>query len=227
MEFHEILRDTWQTALVFLSLLVFTRFLGKTQVGQLTFYEYISGITIGSIAGNIIAAEQEKFIPHFYDLILFVALTYLLSVTTIKNRYLRHIIEGSATIIVENGKMLRDNMKSLRYDLDELNAQLRQQGILDISEVQFAIFETTGELSIIKKVQDQPVSKKDLNITPQEIQMPIELIMDGEIIHKNLVKQQISREWLDAQLQNQNIISPHEVMYAGLDSQEQFFLIKK
>ncbi len=227
MEFHEILRDTWQTALVFLSLLVFTRFLGKTQVGQLTFYEYISGITIGSIAGNIIAAEQEKFIPHFYDLILFVALTYLLSVTTIKNRYLRHIIEGSATIIIENGKILRDNMKSLRYDLDELNAQLRQQGILDISEVQFAIFETTGELSIIKKVQDQPVSKKDLNITPQEIQMPIELIMDGEIIHKNLVKQQISREWLDAQLQNQNIISPHEVMYAGLDSQGQFFLIKK
>ena len=227
MEFHEILRDTWQTALVFLSLLVFTRFLGKTQVGQLTFYEYISGITIGSIAGNIIAAEQEKFIPHFYDLILFVALTYLLSVTTIKNRYLRHIIEGSATIISENGKILRDNMKSLRYDLDELNAQLRQQGILDISEVQFAIFETTGELSIIKKVQDQPVSKKDLNITPQEIQMPIELIMDGEIIHKNLVKQQISREWLDAQLQNQNIISPHEVMYAGLDSQGQFFLIKK
>ncbi|WIW69950.1 YetF domain-containing protein [Anaerosinus gibii] len=227
MEFHEVLRDTWQTALVFLSLLVFTRFLGKTQVGQLTFYEYISGITIGSIAGNIIAAEQEKFIPHFYDLILFVALTYLLSVTTIKNRYLRHIIEGSATIIIENGKILRDNMKSLRYDLDELNAQLRQQGILDISEVQFAIFETTGELSIIKKVQDQPVSKKDLNITPQEIQMPIELIMDGEIIHKNLVKQQISREWLDAQLQNQNIISPHEVMYAGLDSQGQFFLIKK
>lgn len=227
MEFHEILRDTWQTALVFLSLLVFTRFLGKTQVGQLTFYEYISGITIGSIAGNIIAAEQEKFIPHFYDLILFVALTYLLSVTTIKNRYLRHIIEGSATIIIENGKILRDNMKSLRYDLDELNAQLRQQGILDISEVQFAIFETTGELSIIKKVQDQPVSKKDLNITPQEIQLPIELIMDGEIIHKNLVKQQISREWLDAQLQNQNIISPHEVMYAGLDSQGQFFLIKK
>ena len=211
----------------FSAYLFFTRFLGKTQVGQLTFYEYISGITIGSIAGNIIAAEQEKFIPHFYDLILFVALTYLLSVTTIKNRYLRHIIEGSATIIIENGKILRDNMKSLRYDLDELNAQLRQQGILDISEVQFAIFETTGELSIIKKVQDQPVSKKDLNITPQEIQMPIELIMDGEIIHKNLVKQQISREWLDAQLQNQNIISPHEVMYAGLDSQGQFFLIKK
>lgn len=227
MEFHEILRDTWQTALVFLSLLIFTRFLGKTQVGQLTFYEYISGITIGSIAGNIVAAEQEKFIPHFYDLILFVTLTYLLSVTTIKNRYLRHIIEGSATIIIENGKILRDNMKSLRYDLDELNAQLRQQGILDISEVQFAIFETTGELSIIKKVQDQPVSKKDLNITPKEIQMPIELIMDGEIIHKNLVKQHLSREWLDAQLQNQNIISPHEVMYAGLDSQGQFFLIKK
>ena len=195
MELHDLFRDAWQTGLVFLSLLVFTRFLGKTQVGQLTFYEYISGITIGSIAGNIVAAEQDKFIANFYDLILFILLTYLLSLATM-NRSLRHLIEGVPTVIIENGVLLKQNMKKMRYDLDELFAQLRQEGILDISEVQFAIFETTGDLSVIPYPAAQPVTKKDMSLPLDAVTLPVELIMDGEIIQDNLTKHKITQNWL-------------------------------
>ena len=195
MELHDLFRDAWQTGLVFMSLLVFTRFLGKTQVGQLTFYEYISGITIGSIAGNIVAAEQDKFIANFYDLILFILLTYLLSLATM-NRSLRHLIEGVPTVIIENGVLLKQNMKKMRYDLDELFAQLRQEGILDISEVQFAIFETTGDLSVIPYPAAQPVTKKDMSLPLDAVTLPVELIMDGEIIQDNLTKHKITQNWL-------------------------------
>ena len=101
MELQEFIRDTWQTALVFISLLIFTRFLGKTQVGQLTFYEYVSGITIGSLAANIASAEANKVWNNFYDLVLFVILTYAISQITIRSRPLRKLIEGSPTIVIE------------------------------------------------------------------------------------------------------------------------------
>ncbi|MDF2564192.1 MAG: hypothetical protein K0Q53_587 [Massilibacillus sp.] len=226
MDFQEIFRDTWQTGLVFVSLLIFTRFLGKTQVGQLTFYEYISGITIGSIAANIAASDPDKVWSHFYDLVLFVILTYVFSYLSIKNRSIRKIIEGEATIVIENGTILKENMKGLRYDLDELNAQLREQGVLDISEVQFAILETTGGLSVIKKTLEQPVSKTDMGLKMAEATFPVELIMDGELLHEHLTKNNLSLTWLENELAKQGIKNKAEVLYAVIDSKGKLFVNK-
>lgn len=224
MEIQELVRDTWQTALVFVGLLAFTRLLGKTQVGQLTFYEYVSGITIGSLAANIAAADPDKVWNHYYDLIVFVALTYLVSLVTVKSRPLRKLIDGSPTIVVENGKIIKENMHNLRYDLDELYGHLRQQGVLDPAEVQYAILETTGDLSVIKKSDYQPVTKGDFNIHLPDPVFPVELIMDGVIIERNLRRQKRSREWLEQQLAARNIFDIAEVTYAGIDSKGQLFV---
>ncbi len=227
MEWQEYIRDTWQTTLVFLSLLVFTRFLGKTQVGQLTFYEYVSGITIGSLAANIAAADAEKVWNHYYDLVLFVILTYMLSLITINSRPLRKLIDGSPTIVIENGRVIEANMHNLRYDLDELNGHLRQQGVLDAAEVQYAILETTGDLSIIKKSDYQPVTRSDFNIHLPDPTFPVELIMDGTVIEHNLRKQNYSRAWLEQQLAARSISDLSEVTYAGIDSKGQLFVNRK
>ncbi len=227
MEWQEFIRDTWQTSLVFLSLLVFTRILGKTQVGQLTFYEYVSGITIGSLAANIAAADPDKVWSHYYDLVLLTVLTYLVSLVTMKNRPLRKLIEGSPTIVIENGRIIEENMHSLRYDLDELNGHLRQQGILDPTEVQYAILETTGDLSVIKKADYQPLTKSDLNIHLPDPSFPVELIMDGVIIERNLRKQNHSKAWLEKQLADRGIFDVSEVTYAVIDSKGQLFVNRK
>lgn len=227
MEVQDFLRDTWQTTFIFVCLFIFTRFLGKTQIGQLTFYEYISGITIGSIAGNIVAAEPDKFWSHFYDLCIFIVLTYFISYITLKNRSLRNLIEGEATVVVANGKILKENMKKIRYDLEELMSQLRQQGVLDISEVQFAIFEITGDLSVIKKVENQPVSKADLGIQPPESSFPIELIMDGELIRQHLKRGRISENWLQGELAARGIDDMRDVLYAVVDSKGNLFVNRK
>ena len=226
MDFQEIFRDTWQTGLVFISLWIFTRFLGKTQVGQLTFYEYINGITLGSIAANVAAAEPDKVWSHFYDLVLFVLFTYAFSYLTIKNRSIRKVIEGEATVVIENGTILKENMRKLRYDLDELNAQLREQGVLDIGEVQFAILETTGGLSVIKKTLEQPISKNDMGLKLAEATFPVELIMDGEVISEHLAKNNLSLTWLEGELAKQGIKSTNEVLYAVIDSKGKLFVNK-
>lgn len=227
MEWQEFIRDTWQTSLVFLSLLVFTRILGKTQVGQLTFYEYISGITIGSLAATIAGSEPDKVWNHYYDLVLFVALTYLVSVVTMKSRPLRKLIEGSPTIVIENGRIVEENMHGLRYDIDELNGQLRQQGVLDPAEVQYAILETSGDLSVIKKADYQPLAKSDLNIHLPDPSFPVELVMDGVIIERNLDKQNRSKAWLEKQLADRGIIDVSQVTYAVIDSKGQLFVNPK
>ncbi|MBP2632886.1 MAG: hypothetical protein H6Q70_3514 [Firmicutes bacterium] len=226
MDLQEIFRDTWQTGLVFTSLWIFTRFLGKTQVGQLTFYEYINGITLGSIAANIAAAEPDKVWSHFYDLVLFVLFTYAFSYLTIKSRSIRKVIEGEATVVIENGTILKENMKKLRYDLDELNAQLREQGVVDISEVQFAILETTGGLSVIKKTLEQPITKNDMGLKLAEATFPVELIMDGEVIHEHLANKNLSLTWLEGELSKQGIKSTSEVLYAVIDSKGKLFVNK-
>lgn len=227
MDWSEFFRDTWQTSLVFFTLLVFTRILGKTQVGQLTFYEYINGITIGSIAANVAASEPDKVWSHFYDFSLFVLLTYLLAWVTLKNRRLRTLVDGQPTVVIENGLILEQNMAGMRYNLDELNAQLRAKGILDPSEVQYAIFETTGQLSIIKKPALQPVTNGALSVQTGELNLPIELIMDGQVIDDNLSKYHLSRQWLQRQLAARGITDPAIVTYAVLDSKGQFFLSRR
>ncbi|MBP2664310.1 MAG: hypothetical protein H6Q71_2258 [Firmicutes bacterium] len=130
MGWEDFLRDTWQTSMVFLILIILTRILGSTQIGQLTFYDYVNGITIGSIAGTVVASEPDKVWNHFYDLVLFVALTYFISYLTILSRPLRKMIEGTPTIVIEDGQFIKENMRQLRLDIDQLNGQLRQQGVL-------------------------------------------------------------------------------------------------
>lgn len=227
MEFNDLLRDTWQTFFIFASLVVFTRILGNTQLGQLTFYEYVSGITIGSIAGSIASAEPGKFLSHYYDLFLFVLLTYLLSLVTIKSRPLRKLIEGSPSMIIENGLINKKHMKEMRYDLDELNSQLREKGILDLNEVQYATIEPTGQLSIILKPDFQPLTKSDMNIHLPNPTFPVELIMDGQVIQENLDKKNLTADWLQTELTTRNIKSSANVMYAVIDSKGQLFISAK
>lgn len=224
MEYQDFLRDSWQTAFIFVCLFIFTRLLGKTQVGQLTFYEYISGITIGSIAGNIVAAEPDKFWSHFYDLCIFVFLTYLLSYITLKNRSVRNMIEGQATIVVEKGKIVKENMRQLRYDLEELTTQLRQQGVFDVNEVQYAILETTGDLSVIKKSSEQPVTKSDLSIVSPDADYPVELVLDGVLLPENFRKKNLSTEWFEGELATRGISDIKQVLYAVIDSKGNLFI---
>jgi uncharacterized membrane protein YcaP (DUF421 family) len=224
MDLDYFIASTLQTSFLFFALLIFARFLGKSQVGQLTFYEYISGITIGSIAGSIAASDDEKFFWHFYDLCLFVAFTFLVARLSLKSRRFRTLVEGEPTLLVSHGVIHKKNMRSVNFDLSQLIAELRLQGIADIRDAAYVFLETSGKLSIIKNTSSEPPSRADLKIPVQNASLPLEVILDGEVLLENLASRKLTQKWLEDELHARGIDDESRVFYAALDTDNQLIL---
>ncbi|MDW7673917.1 MAG: DUF421 domain-containing protein [Bacillota bacterium] len=203
-----------QTLLAFFALLIFARLLGKQQVGQLTFFEYVNGITIGSIAGTLATSLDIRTSHNFVSLLFFVSLTLIAQYVSVVSRPLRKLLDGEPTVIIHNGKILEQNMKKMRYNLDELLQQLRTKDAFDISRVEFALLEPDGKLSVQLKSQYQPVTPNDLNLTTGYQGIGSELIIDGEIVKENLVQNYLTEEWLRQELAARGIVELEEVVLA-------------
>lgn len=213
-----------RTIVAFVLLLIAERFLGKQTISQMTIFDFIATITLGAIAAAL--AYNTSIEPHhmIISFVMFVLIIFAIALLSTKNRTLRKFFAGDPTIVIENGKILEKNMKKMRYTLDYLNQQLREKDVFNIEEVLFAIIETNGELTVFKKTQFRNVTKQDLSITTNsENRLPIELIMDREIISKNLEENNISQSWLQAELQKRGL-SVKEVMYAVLLSNGKIYI---
>lgn len=208
-----------QTVLAFSAVMVYARLLGKQQIGQLTFFEYVNGITFGSIAA-VLATDVEPTHTwlHFLGLTLFAALTYLMGSVALHSRPARKLIAGEPTIVVHNGKILEDNMRKMRYNLDELNMQLREKNIFNLGDVEYAILEPDGNLSVLPKSQKRPVTAADLGLPTGYEGLASELVVDGQVVFQNLRQNNLSVEWLRQALAARGITDLGEVAYAALNS---------
>ncbi|WP_406677573.1 DUF421 domain-containing protein [Moorella sp. ACPs] len=216
MEYLEVFL---QTILAFAAILIYTRILGKQQIGQLTFFEYINGITFGSIAAVLATdIEPRRTGMHFLGLTLFAFLTWAAGYAVLVSRPARKLISGEPTVVVHNGKILEGNMKKMRYNFDELAMQLRQKNVFDIADVEYAILEPDGDLSVLLKSQKRPLTPADLQLPTQYEGIPTELIMDGEILFQNLKQNKLDEKWLIQQLQAQGVQDISQVDYAVLRS---------
>jgi uncharacterized membrane protein YcaP (DUF421 family) len=217
-----------QTILAFSAIMVYTRLLGKQQIGQLTFYEYVNGITFGSIAAVLatdIAAGRAWL--HLAGLTLFAFLTYLMGSVAMKSRPVRKLVAGEPTIVVHNGKILEENMRKMRYNLDELTMQLREKNIFNLADVEYAILEPNGNLSVLPKSQKRPATPADLGVSTPYEGLASELVVDGQVIFQNLQQNRLSAEWLEGELKKQGIQDLKEVAYAALNSDGTLYVDKK
>lgn len=212
--------------IAFLSLLIFTRLLGKKQISQFTLFDYILGITIGSIAASLTTDLSSRAWPHWVGLATWVAAGLAIDFLTTKSRYAAKCIEGEPTIIVMNGKILEDNMRKLRYNATDLQQQLRCKDVFDLTEVQFAVLEPNGELSVLKKPELQPVTVKDMNIKPSKTGIGIEVIYDGIVVDLNLKQINRDRKWLNTELKKQGIKDPSEVFLATFEASGSLYIDK-
>lgn len=212
--------------MAFLSLLIFTELLGKKQISQLTSFDYILGITIGSIAGSMTTDLSSMAWPHWVGLFTWVTAGLAVDFLTTKSRTAARYIEGEPVIIIMNGKILEKNMRKLRYTASNLQQQLRCKDIFDISEVQFAVLEANGELSVLKNPEFQPVTAKDMNIPPAKTGIGIDLIYDGIIVDLNLKQINRDRKWLKSELKKQGINDPSEVFLATFEASGTLYIDK-
>ncbi|NLY44458.1 MAG: DUF421 domain-containing protein [Tissierella sp.] len=212
----------------FILLLICARVLGKKQMSQMTFFNYVTGITIGSLAAEIITFDDQTIWHEVVGLLWWCLLTALLAYITLKSSKLRQIIDGQPSILIKNGVIQKKELKSTRINIEELSMMFREQGIFSIKDVDYAILEQNGQLSILKMQEQITVSRKDMSVpTSQPKYLPAEVIIDGRIIHKNLTSYGLNLQWLENELNAQSVKNIDDVFYAEIQDDGSLYIAPK
>ena len=200
------------TALLSVAVLFFiTKLMGHKQVAQLDFFDYVSGITIGSIGAEL-ATELENPSWPLIALIVYGAISLGLNLLTNKIPRARKFINGTPSILMSDGKIYRENLKKAKLDLSEFMVLCRAQGYFDLDEIKIAIFEHNGKMSILPQSVNRPLTPTDLSITVKEAYIGVEVIMDGRIMGENLTRLGKNTKWLEKQLKLQGYKSEKDIL---------------
>lgn len=193
------------------SLFIITKIMGHKQVAQLDFFDYINGITIGSIAAEMATELEEPYKP-FVALCIYGIVSVALRLIAQKLPRTRKYINGTPTVIMSDGKIYRKNLKKAKLDLSEFMLLCREQGYFDLDEIQTAVFEHNGKLSVLLKTAYRPLTPTDMKIPASPSYIGIEVIMDGRIMGENLGRLGASEEWLKGQINMQGYKDEKEIL---------------
>ena len=208
------------------ALFLVAKFIGHKQIAQLDFFDYITRITIGSIAAEMATELEEPWKP-LTAMVIYGSVTLMLSVISIKFSRTRKYLNGTPTILMDHGKLYYDNLKKAKLDLSEFMVMCRQQGYFDLTNIQTAVFEYNGKLTILPVSSQRPITPNDMNLTPEQELLFTELIMDGRILDDNLKRMGLDLAWLNKQLKQRHIHSPQDVFLAVCDRNLKFVLYEK
>lgn len=223
-----ILIASYRTFIAFLVLLILTRLLGKKQIGQMTFFTYITGIAMGNIAGQMAVEKKIPLAAGITALFIWTFLTLVMEIISLKSGKARRVLDGEPTIVVRRGVIQQQAMKRIRLNMDDLTMLLRTHNIFSIQDVDYAILEPNGKLSVWKNAMQENVTKGDMQIPSEDrLYLPCEIIVDGRIVRKNMKKFGLSQAWLDMQLQAAGLNDPEQVFFAELQSDGTLFIEKQ
>jgi len=208
----------------FAVLLLLTRLAGKKQIGQMTVFTYITGIALGNMAGDMIIHKDVEIMDGVIGMTLWSVLIFLMEYLSLNLPGVRVLLDGEPVLVIKKSVVQTRELKKMRLNMDDLTMLLREKDVFSIREVQYAILEPHGELSVVKKAVKQ-ASKEDLNLQPKEpAYLPGEIITDGKVIARNLREFGKSEEWLRQQLAAQGISSAKDVLYAELEEDGTLFV---
>lgn len=190
-----------RTLTAVVALFLMTKLLGKRQVTQLSVFEYITGITIGSLTAYISLDLDTSWYLGIVSLIVWVGVSLGIEYLQMKSKTTRDFVDSKATVLIKEGKILEDNLKKERLTSDELLEQLRQKNVFKTADVEFALMEPNGEISVLLTKENQPLTPKHLGIKVGPELEPQAVIMDGNIIDEALATMGLSRQWLNTELE--------------------------
>ncbi|KJS00986.1 MAG: membrane protein [Peptococcaceae bacterium BRH_c4a] len=216
-----------RTLILFSVVVIGLRLMGKRQIGQLQPYELVIVIMLSALAAIPMENTGVPLISGLIPILTLIVLHVALSVATLKSEKARGVICGTPSVLIENGKIVQQELSRLRYNINELMEQLRAKNMPNIADVEFAILETSGQLSVIPKSQKRPLIPEDMNLPTKYEGLPVTLIIDGYVFHKNLAKINLNEDWLRAELQKFNIKNFKDVLFASLDSEGKLFFQPK
>lgn len=197
-------------------LFLLAKIMGHKQIAQLDLFDYIAGITIGSIGAEL-ATELEEPLKPLIALLIYGGVTFGFSMLTSKFPRMRKYINGSPTVILNAGKLYRKNMRKAKLELSEFMVMCREEGYFNLDDIQTAIFEYNGRLTILPVSSKRPTTPADIGLSPQQETINAEVIMDGRILGENLKRMGLDANWLQKKLEEQGFHSAKEV-FLGLCS---------
>lgn len=223
IDYPELTKAITYPIIIYLLLIALARIIGRKLLGQLTFFDFVTGITLGTVAGSFVTTEVQGYYV-LLSLAIFTIMVIISGYIALKSMTIRNLIIGEPIILIKNGKIYEDNMRKIRYNQDILMMQLREKDVFDIEEVVDAILEPHGKLSVLKRSKDQPVTLKDLNIFIPNKGLPTELVKEGKILEQNLKKLKLSHEWLFNQLAAKSIQKIEDIFLASLSSEGKLYI---
>ncbi len=221
----ELIKVCLTSLLSAVALFIIAKIIGHKQMSQLDFFDYITGITIGSIAAEM-ATELEEPLKPLIAMVVYGIITFVLAITTSKLPRLRKYINGSPTIILSGGKLYRKNLKKAKLDLSEFMVLCRQEGYFNLSDIEVAVFEYNGRLTVLPKSDKRPLTAKDINLQLKMEHMSTEVIMDGRVLEENLKRMNLDIAWLESQLKVQGYKNAEAVFLALCDENKQLTVYK-
>lgn len=216
----EIIKVLLTSFLSVAALFLIAKAMGHKQISQLDFFDYITGITIGSIAAELATELEEPYKP-LIAMAVYGGTALSLSIITSKYPRTRKYINGTPTILMNHGKLYRGNMKKAKLDLSEFMVMCRQQGYFNLSDIQAAVYEYNGQLTILPVSSKRPVNPNDLNLATQPAYIQTEVVMDGRILGENLQRMGLDEKWLQKQLTAQGYKSAKEIFLGVCDENNQ------
>ena len=201
-----------------LMLFILTKIMGNKQMSQLSMFDYIVGITIGSISAEM-ATNLEEFEKPLLAMVIYALFSVLISYANYKSIVLRRFLTGKSLVLFENGKLYEGNLKKARIDVNEFLMLCRNQGYFNIAQLQSAILEPNGKISFLPLSKERPATPKDMNLTPPDEKPAINVVIDGHIMQENLMFAGKNEEWLNKQLKTQRVQSISEIFLATCDSE--------
>lgn len=200
INYNELFNVVIRGLLSLITLFLVTKLIGKKQVSQLSLFDYVIGISIGNFAAEMTINLESEELYGIIAVLLFGGIAYLVSVGTMKSIKLRRFFMGSPTILIEHGKILQDNFYKVKYDINDMLEQCRVNGYFDISEIDYAIVEANGELSILAKSEYLPVNRNDMKLKVSKNGLCANVIIDGKVMYNNLNKINKDEKWLNKEL---------------------------
>ena len=217
---------TYRVIFSFIVLLIMARLMGKEHMTQLTFFDYVTGITVGSLAAAVVTDTSLEMIKGIYALILWSILNIIIEFVILKFDKSRLLITGKPSILIKRGEIDKKALSKCRFNTDELNMMLRNKDIFDITEVDYAILETSGKLTVLKKQKFDPITKKDMPIpVKQNRNLPVQIINNGKIIESVMTEFNLDIDWVYSEAKRLGYKNIKDIFYAGINRDGQFFIV--
>lgn len=225
-DYKEILQVSYRALISLVTLFLITKLLGKKQVSQLSLFDYVIGISIGNFAAEVTINLEAEWINGVVAVTIFGVVAYLVSILTMKSIIARRFFMGAPTVVIQNGKIIKESLKKIKFDINDLLEECRNNGVFDLTQINYALMEANGELSILLKPEYLPITPNDMKLKPEKNSLVANIIIDKKIMPNNLKQMNKDEKWLLKELKIKGY-KLEDVLLATLDINDKLTIYKQ